>query len=176
MIRPALPPSPRDVVAALSPEFLAIARYLGGPPEQAEDLAQDAAERVLSRLVRDGRIADPRRYGFTVVRNLWRDRHRRAEIVLPETEGGDAPADGPHEGTRHLAFAEVLAAMRRLSPLHREVLELVMSGTDGYDEIARQLGIPKGTVMSRLNRARKALRAELSLGQHETAMSLLAEE
>ncbi|WP_158275468.1 RNA polymerase sigma factor [Maritimibacter sp. 55A14] len=162
-------------MARLAPEFRAVARHLGGPREQADDLAQDAALRLLARLRSDGRISDPRRYGFSVLRNLWRDRYRRAARQGEPLEE-EPPAETPHAASAGLACRDVRAAIARLAPHHRALLTMIAQGTDNYRDLARAQGIAPGTVMSRLSRARRALRAELALGEDDTVMSLLGDE
>jgi RNA polymerase sigma-70 factor (ECF subfamily) len=67
-----------------------------------------------------------------------------------------APADD------RLGVIDLQRALERLSPEHREVLLLVAVEQFSYDETAMALGLPVGTVMSRLSRARQRLRAELA--------------
>ncbi|MBZ4318758.1 RNA polymerase sigma factor [Streptomyces huiliensis] len=106
---------------------------------------------------------------FGIATNLIH-RHRRSEArrfkalaSLPADAGHDeGPADravarAGAQGVRR----ELAAALARLSPRHRDVLLLVAWGDLGYEEAARALDIPVGTVRSRLHRARKTLRAAL---------------
>lgn len=171
----ALPPSPGDIVTSLTPELRAVARHLGGPAQSTEDLAQDAALRLFARLSSDGRIADPRRYGFTVLRNLWRDQYRHSE-PMSDTDPEETASGASHEASCHMAYVEAVDAIGRLAPHHGEILRLVLEGTDNYADIAQRLGIAKGTVMSRLSRARRALRAEMALGRDEPVASLFADD
>jgi RNA polymerase sigma-70 factor, ECF subfamily len=66
---------------------------------------------------------------------------------------------------RRLARDELLAAMRRLTPDHREVLLLTFEYQLSYQELADVLQVPMGTVKSRLSNAKRALRALLSGGE-----------
>ena len=70
-----------------------------------------------------------------------------------EIPAKDAPDPGQHE--------ELCQALLRLSAPHREIIELRYFGDCSYREIAAALGIPEGTVMSRLHAARGALSALL---------------
>ncbi len=71
------------------------------------------------------------------------------ESIPMVASGPDSPAD---------AGMDVQAAMRRLSPEHREVLALREFEQMSYNEIAEALGVPRGTVESRLHRARNEMR------------------
>ncbi len=78
------------------------------------------------------------------------------------------PADGPAPEEALLAEAErqeLVAALRWLSPAQREVLALTFVDGLSYGEIARLVGVPEGTVKSRLSNAKRALRALLQAGE-----------
>lgn len=77
------------------------------------------------------------------------------------TQIGDI--DLADEGTTEIPdWTALAAALERLSETHREVLRLRYFGDLSYDEIAETLHLPRGTVMSRLHLARKALAALMS--------------
>ncbi len=145
------------------------ARWLAPLPGEAEDLVQEAmlnAYRAFDGL----RSADARAWLLTIVRNCHsraRQRQlRRAEVPLPEEQHGEeTPAvlvtEADPERT-HISLDETRSCERLLSHLseqHREVLVLRELEELGYREIAAVIGVPIGTVMSRLARARAALRA-----------------
>lgn len=132
-------------------------RVLTRDPHQADDLVQDCLERALTRMdqVRCG--PDLRPWLFTIAHNLnvshWRRLRRLVSFMEttdpePMQEAGQIP---------HLEWKEVAGAFERLSDDHRQVLILV--GVEGleYATVADILGVPVGTVMSRLSRARTAL-------------------
>jgi RNA polymerase sigma-70 factor, ECF subfamily len=84
-----------------------------------------------------------------------RDRRRSRTQQMDEsitTSGGGAGSD---------ASMDVNAAMQRLSPEHRQVLALREFEQMSYEEIAEVLGVPRGTVESRLHRARSEMREKL---------------
>lgn len=90
----------------------------------------------------------------------------RADVAELETV---AAADPDPEG-QALARAnreELAEAMIRLSPLHREVLVLAFVHGLSYDEMARTIGVPIGTIKSRLSNAKTALRGLLERGEAE---------
>jgi RNA polymerase sigma-70 factor (ECF subfamily) len=93
--------------------------------------------------------------------------------VLPRADVGEletVPAADPEPEDAALAQAtreELAAAMARLSPLHREVLVLAFVHGLSYEEMARTIGVPIGTIKSRLSNAKTALRGLLERGEAE---------
>jgi len=150
---------------------MAAYRWLGSRDE-ALDAVQEAAARSLAaqRRYDPGRPFYP--WFYTILKNLCRDRVARRRVEgrggppLPADEV-QVPADRPDGGSAEGALLVeersrgVDRALRRLPERHREVIELRHFQDLSYDEMAGVLGCPLGTVMSRLYRARKALRAEL---------------
>jgi RNA polymerase sigma-70 factor (ECF subfamily) len=86
-------------------------------------------------------------------------RDRRRLRAQPMDESIPASAGGPNAGPD--AGMDINAAMQRLSPEHRQVLALREFEQMTYDEIAEVLGVPRGTVESRLHRARSEMREKL---------------
>lgn len=139
---------------------------LTGNREDALDVAQDALMRFFATLDRFQEERPVRPYLLRIVRNrvmdLWRRRRiRRAESLdageLPRQIVDDRP--GPEESTRRDELRRrVWRAVAELAPAKREILVLRDYHDLTYAEIAKVLGIPIGTVMSRLHAARKALR------------------
>ena len=139
---------------------------LTGNREDALDVAQDALLRFFATLDRFQEDRPVRPYLLRIVRNramdLWRRRRiRRAESLdageLPRQIADKRP--GPEETTRRSELRRrVWRAVSQLSPPKREILVLRDYHDLAYAEIAKVLGIPIGTVMSRLHAARKALR------------------
>jgi RNA polymerase sigma-70 factor (ECF subfamily) len=152
--------------ARLIAHLPALRRYavaLCGNRELADDLVQDAIERALSRAPIS---LEPERLGpwlRSVVHNLFVDelrrrRRRGVRVDVANLENDLAFSTAP---TDRLTQNDVAKAMAGLSIEHRQIL--VLAGVEGltYQEIAKELGVPVGTVMSRLARARAALRAAL---------------
>ena len=139
---------------------------LTGNREDALDVAQEALLRFFATLDRFEEARPVRPYLLRIVRNqamdLWRRRRvRRAESLdageLPRQIADEQP--GPEELTRRGELRRrVWRAISQLAPAKREILVLRDYHDLAYAEIARVLGIPIGTVMSRLHAARKALR------------------
>jgi RNA polymerase sigma-70 factor, ECF subfamily len=146
-----------------------VARRLTRTPTDAEDLVQDALLRAYRGFDGfDGRY--PRAWLLTILRNTHYNRIRKRQPDLLDDEVAQripAPgADGRRDGTADRALHDqfdplVRAALAALSPNHRAVIALVDLDELSYQEAADVLGVPAGTVMSRLHRARRRVRAYL---------------
>jgi RNA polymerase sigma-70 factor (ECF subfamily) len=142
----------------------------------ADDIAQETFVRAYQAIDRF-RVGEPlypwlSRIAVNLVYSLFRRRRRRPETALdPLLEAGqqwaaadDATEDSEtRESQRHLE-----AAFAELSPEHRSVLVLRVVEGLSYDEIAKSLSVPIGTVMSRLSRARQELKKRLEARTGET--------
>lgn len=147
---------------------LAVAGALLGDADDAADAVQDAFVRAYRTL---GRLTPGSAFGpwfRTILRNLCVDRLRapRTRRRRPlEERSVDRRAWHDATGTLELERVElarrIREAMTKVSDEHREVLVLKEMEELGYDEIARLLGIPRGTVGSRLYHARAALQRVL---------------
>lgn len=146
-----------------------VARRLTRSAPDAEDLVQDTLVRAYRAFDRfDGRY--PRAWLLTILRNAHRNelRKRRPDLLDDEVAQRLAArgADGRVDGTPEQAFQAdfdplVRAALDKLSAHHRAVIALVDLDGLTYQEAADFLGVPVGTVMSRLHRARRKVRASL---------------
>lgn len=145
-------------IAQQIPRLRRYARALTGDRNAADDLVQDTLERALSRfhLWRQG--SDLRAWLFTIMHNIYvnqvRSRVRQHQESLEESAAESLQAQEPD-------WAEIRAigdALARLPDEQRAVLLLVGLEQFTYDEAARVLDIPVGTVMSRLSRGRERLR------------------
>ena len=150
----------QDLVALL-PRLRRYALALCRSPSLADDLVQGACERALANA---GSFTPGTRFdawAFRILRNYWIDHLRRSrtegrsEDVTVETHiVGDA---GEEPILNKLLLAEVQQIIDAMPPDQREVLLLVCVEDLAYREAAEVLGVPIGTVMSRLARARKRL-------------------
>jgi RNA polymerase sigma-70 factor (ECF subfamily) len=144
------------------PRLRRYARALTGDRNAADDLVQDTLERALSRfhLWREG--SDLRAWLFTIMHNIYvnqvRSRIRRQHEAL-EAEPAAEAARAPEPDW--LEVRDLEAALARLPEEQRAVVLLVGLEQFTYEETARVLGVPTGTVMSRLSRARERLRLML---------------
>lgn len=174
--------SPELVARAQSGETAAreeLARCLARPayllalqllrdPEGARDVAQEALLRFFAHLDRIDPQRPPRPWLFAIVRNLVRDlqrhrlRWRMADLDGPDAvELVDPSGNAEVEVQRQELRRRVWQALASLPAKHREILVLRDYQDLTYAEIAQVLGIALGTVMSRLHRARRALRDRL---------------
>lgn len=172
-----VPPDPADprgraFDAYVLPEvevLLRVAMTLTAQPADAEDLVQDTLLRAYRAIDRfDGK--HPRAWLLTIMRRAEINRHRRRRPHLLDDPEADldrlsttGPAGSPEEVVVGEAFDEVVdAALGALPDRHRQVVQLVDIDGLTYAEAARLLDVPEGTVMSRLHRARKRIRARLA--------------
>ncbi|MGC1495559.1 MAG: sigma-70 family RNA polymerase sigma factor [Sulfitobacter sp.] len=164
------PVTPADPLSDILPRLRARARRLSRSAEEAEDLTQETALRLLLALRRDAEIAAPDRYAMITLHNLARSRWRarRETEELSDDMAQTAPA-----APARLACTEVRAAIARLPPDQAALMELVVAGESSPQILADQNGVPVGTVMSRLARARVRLRAEMGLEGQASVMELL---
>jgi RNA polymerase sigma-70 factor (ECF subfamily) len=133
----------------------------------ADDLVQDCLERALSRLDRWKRGSDLRAWLFTIMHNIYVNQVRRSVngpqfVELPEQE---PPGKASSSAETAVNLDSLQRSLDWLSPDLRETLMLVTVEGLKYKEVAEILGIPEGTVMSRLSRARQQLRTILAQGQ-----------
>ena len=149
-----------EIVACI-PSLRRYARGLTGGRDSADDLVQDTLERAWSKFHLYRRGTDLRAWMFTVMHNVYVNQLRARRPVVPLEDEMPELAQ-PARETDTLVLRDLDAAIRRLPPDQREVLLLVALEEMSYDEAAGALGIPIGTVMSRLARAREKLRAMLS--------------
>jgi len=150
-----------DSIVELIPRLRRYARALAGDRYAADDLVQDTLERAWAKLHLYRRGTDLRAWLFTVMHNVYVNQRRAARPSAPLDEEMPELAQPPREADG-LVLRDLDAAIRRLPPDQREVLLLVALEDMSYDEAAGTLGIPIGTVMSRLARAREKLRTMLS--------------
>ena len=153
------------------PRLRRYARALTGDASRADDLVQDTLERALAKLDLWQPGSDLRAWLFTLMHNLFVNqiRARRPQ----ETVIDDAP-DQPVSGGQleALVARDIHAALGRLPEAQREVLLLVGLEQFGYAEAAQVLGVPVGTAMSRLARARERMR-QLLAGEPEVKLRVV---
>ncbi len=162
---------PQELVDVL-PMLTRRARRLTDNPNDAADLAQEAALKIWQRYQSGAVINDPRAYAMTTLRNVaratWRDRQDTDELA---EDMASAPPDAP----RVIACAELREAIDRLPDDQAELLKLVMTGETSPRVLARRIGVRAGTVMSRLARARARLRDEMGMSQTCSVTTLFDE-
>jgi RNA polymerase sigma-70 factor (ECF subfamily) len=138
-----------------------LARWLTGSAQEAEDAVQEACVRAVEYF--DGfRGEDGRAWLLAIVRNACYDRFRKKQPTAEFVEAAD-PAPNPEMLQIQAVHREMLrSALERLPAEYREALILREMEGLSYREIAQVTDVPMGTVMSRLARARAALRTSLA--------------
>jgi RNA polymerase sigma-70 factor (ECF subfamily) len=152
-----------------------LARYLLRNEHDAQDAVQDAALRAFKyfETYRDG---DPRAWFLAIVRNAcmtWIHQHRKDRVTVPLSEdhlalvreSRDTDAGAIEQSNR----AAVERAIAALPVEFREVVVLRELQGLSYAELGRVIGVPIGTIMSRLSRARQRLAVSLGGGAEEAS-------
>ena len=163
----------RDSIVAEIPRLRRYAHALLGEANRADDLVQDTLERALSRwrlwqpLRGQG---TPRAWLFAIMHNLFINQIKAGKAVefRPDDELPDLPTRPTQEDA--LGLRDLARALATLPGDQREILLLIGLEELSYQEAAKVLGVPIGTVMSRLSRARARLRGVLD---EETGGGLL---
>ena len=150
-----------DEIEGSVPALRRYARALTRNADRADDLVQDCIERAIRKQALWKPTGPLKAWLFRILLNLYRNAlrvaRRRGEHVAVEALVV-APAVAAAQPGR-IALAEVARAVDALVAEQREALLLVVLEGLSYSEAAEVLGIPMGTLMSRLGRARAALRA-----------------
>lgn len=155
----------KEELRTLVPGLRRFAYSLTGTMPEADDLLQGTLERVLRQSPPLGVAIEP--WAFRICRNLWIDECRSRQVrdraaQQPELTDGQV-VDGERATTSQIQLHQVDAAMARLPDEQREIISLVAIQGMSYQDVADTLEIPKGTVMSRLARARAALSKTLNM-------------
>lgn len=163
-----------DLVPVL-PKIMRFARTLTSSKADAEDLVQRTCERALTRADQfrpDGKLES---WLYRIMQTIWIDEVRARAVRLRHV--ASVPRDelsNSVDGERHMEAALVLDRVRSevqtMPATDRQLLMMICVENLSYREAAETLGIPIGTVMSRLSRARSELAARLELtGRSETS-------
>jgi RNA polymerase sigma-70 factor (ECF subfamily) len=156
-------PSFEDQLAGLLPRLRRFAHALSRNSADADDLTQATVERALRS--RDqwqpGTKLDS--WCYRIMRNLWIDTarasSRKSAREAPEEEGLNVGEDPREAMDAAVDLRRIMAEMSRLPDEQREVVALILVEGFGYREVSEMLGLPIGTVSSRLVRGRTALLA-----------------
>ncbi len=155
-----------DEIETCVPALRRYARALTRNADRADDLVQDCLERAIRKRGLFRPTGPLQGWLFRILVNLWRNslrtERRRGEHVAYDTLLVEPSIPAPQHG--RLALGEMNRALDRLPDDQRETLLLVVLEGVSYEEAATILGIPIGTVMSRLSRARAALRTLTGAG------------
>ena len=157
----------RQQLLAALPRLRRYARSLVFDRAAADDLTQTALERALSHWHQLDQRRDLLVWLLSIAHNAHLDQQRREQRMVAA-----GPVDALHDALTHAVTPDpglrldLLTALARLSAEHREILLLAGVEQLHYAECAEVLQIPIGTVMSRLARARLALRLALEGTTH----------
>lgn len=146
-----------DEFVSHMPALHRFAQTLTGTPDRADDLVQDCLERAIKKKSLFRQPNNPRAWLFKIMHNLHRN-----QVTQKRPAGGAEELDNLSEPPRqHFAaeLTDVRSAMMLLSKEHRETLMLVAVEGLSYSQTADILNVQKGTIMSRLSRARDHLRS-----------------
>ena len=147
-------------IVELIPRLRRYARALVSDRARADDLVQDTLERAWNKfhLWRPG--SDLRAWLFTVMHNVHVNQIRASrDHAMLDDEGPEMAVAGTQGAS--LEIRDLERALGLLPAEQKEVLLLIALEDMSYAEVASTLGIPIGTVMSRLSRAREKLRAHM---------------
>ena len=156
---PDAPPDLGDALVAALPQLRRYALAVCRSGDLADELVQEACERALAAQGPGDADTPLLPWLFTIIRNRWIDRQRRRQTEGFTSDIDDHPelagAGGEDERVdARRQLARVQQAIDRLQPEQRELMLLVCVEELSYKEAAAVTGVPIGTVMSRLARAR----------------------
>ena len=143
------------------PRLRRFAYALTGSVQEGDELVQAACERALRNAAKFEEGSKMDSWLFRIVQNLWLDAKRRARSRGEEIDADHVALSDHGLSARRpedrLMLTRVQEAVGTLPDEHRSVLALVVIDGMTYREAAEVLGLPIGTVMSRLSRARARL-------------------
>jgi len=159
-----------QLIVPYIPNLRRYARALIGDREGADDLVQDTLERAV-RKFHLWRPGDLRAWLFSIMHNVFVNQLKARKIIY-QVEIDDSIA-APISSVTSTDLMDLDRGLATLSPDQREVVLLVALEDMTYAEVARALGIPIGTVMSRLSRARDKLRILMDGGTSRSPLRVI---
>lgn len=147
-----------DLIVPYIPNLRRYARALVGDRDGADDLVQDTLERAV-RKFHLWRPGDLRAWLFSIMHNVFVNQLKARRI--PTDMEIDELIAAPASSVSGEDVRDLQRALNGLAAEQREVLLLVALEDMSYADVSRTLGIPMGTVMSRLSRGRERLRRAL---------------
>jgi RNA polymerase sigma-70 factor (ECF subfamily) len=166
----ALSPELHAALIAELPHLRRFAYFLMRGSERADDVAQEALVRAVKHIGGLRPDSNLRAWLFTIARNVARNeaRRQRRSPVDPHTDLADIHPAQAQTQEAAIEMRELQDAVLRLAPAFRQTLFLCAIEGLSYEDAAQVLGVPIGTIRSRLARARRALEREMA-GAHHTA-------
>ena len=153
-------PAFRSELTALLPRLTRFTRHLSSDPDLAKDLVQACCVKALAKEVQFTPGTRLDRWLFAIIASEWKNhlRARRVRLGAGHVPAESAlTADFASEADTHILMNQLRLRIGCLHPLLREAVQLVYFEGHTYREAATQLGVPLGTLMSRLASARLAL-------------------
>ncbi|MEM8935716.1 MAG: RNA polymerase sigma factor [Pseudomonadota bacterium] len=163
----------RKEIVALLPRLRRFGVSLTGNQDDADDLVQSAVEKAIRRLDSWQRGTRLDSWIFRIMHNAWIDQHRQKKVRGVSVDIDEVIDLAGDDGRRVAQFRDDFSAVReaidRLPATQRSVVMLALVEGRSYRETAEILDVSEGTVMSRIARARRALRRVLEEpGDEET--------
>lgn len=166
---------PTDVEACIEP-MRRYARVLTRDAAAADELVQDALLRAYERAASYRRGGPLKPWLLSILHNLHVNQRRRASVearAIEQLELQTRAADEGLSADQAITLQEVNRRYQALPEPQRAVLHLTVVEGLSYREVADALAVPIGTVMSRLSRARAALRAPEAAALNDTSLRLI---
>jgi len=159
-----------DIAKELEPHIPALRRYAWALLRQrdaADDLVQDSLERAVSRWYLRRAGGSTLAWLLAIQRNQFlndtrRRRRQGPHVALPDN---DMALSGDLTGERSILARDALALLERMPEEEKSLLLLIGVENLSYSEAATVFGVPEGTIMSRLSRARANLRRMVDGGE-----------
>src|SRR2546423_15607715 len=148
-----------NLIVPFIPNLRRYARALVGDRDGADDLVQDTLERAV-RKFHLWRPGDLRAWLFSIMHNVFVNQLKARKISSDVEIDDSFPA--PIPGATRADIIDLQRALVTLAPEQREVGLLIALEDMSYADVSRALGIPMGTVMSRLSRGRERLRRAMN--------------
>jgi RNA polymerase sigma-70 factor, ECF subfamily len=152
-------------MVALLPRMRRFAIGLAGNVNDADDLLQSAVEKALVKISQFERGTRLESWLFRIIQTTWIDSRRRAyrrEVGMEAEVIEHLPSAAPHdESETRYSLTDVQKALAGLPDEQRSTVLLVLVEGHSYEEAASMTGVPIGTVMSRISRARRSMAASL---------------
>jgi RNA polymerase sigma-70 factor (ECF subfamily) len=155
-----------NLIVPYIPNLRRYARALVGDRDGADDLVQDTLERAV-RKFHLWKPGDLRAWLFSIMHNVFVNQLKARKIGLDvEIDEETLAARIPTANSTDVL--DLQRALGTLAPEQREVVLLIALEDMTYSDVSRALGIPIGTVMSRLSRGREKLRKVMDGATHST--------
>ena len=158
------PPDLKDEMLATIPSLRAFAFSLCGNGDRADDLVQETLMKAWINQASFTQGTSMSAWLFTILRNVFYSEYRKRRREVEDAEGTMAARlVSVPEQNGHMDLQDLRTALQKLPPEQREALILVGGSGFAYEEAAQICGCALGTLKSRVNRARTAIAALMSI-------------